>query len=138
MLENRKLRLVDPATGEKKWYLPSSPEIFVFAFLLFPFITRKLWVWLGVWIAYDLIILLVTIGTWNAAPNEGIDKVFQLASLALVMWPTLMGNKVATRRLLAEGWKVSPETTEKAWQLFKKAWDLPDSARLAGRSPSGV
>ena len=38
MLENRKLRLVNPATGEKKWYLPSSPEIFVFAFLLFQYV----------------------------------------------------------------------------------------------------
>lgn len=130
MFENAKLRLVNPATGEKKWYLQTSPEIFVFAFLLFPFITRKLWVWLGVWIAYDLIVLLVTVGTWNT-PTAGLDRVFQIASLALVMWPMLKGNKVTTFRLLDEGWKVSPETTEKAWQLFKKAWDLPDSARQA-------
>jgi hypothetical protein len=137
MFERRKLHLINPATGERKWYLPTSPMVLFFAAFLFPFVTRKLWGWLTVWIIYDLIAIIVAVSEDQMSPHDALatDRVFQFIVLGLSFWACLVANKQATRKLLAQGWLVSTDTLDEAWKHFQMKWKLPESAK---QDPSSV
>ncbi len=124
-----KIHLVNPRTGQRKWYLLASPMVFFFAGFFFSLITRKLWGWVavyvGLWIL-SLTVVLLTDGTPDAA---AASRVLNLFGLGMATWAALVANKQATRFLLDQGWIVSPETTPAAWAAFQKKWKLPDSAQ---------
>jgi D-alanyl-lipoteichoic acid acyltransferase DltB (MBOAT superfamily) len=130
------IHLSNPRTGEKKKYLPTSPMVFFFGGLFFPFITRGLWGWVVVYVLWWMVNLAVIVLTVDAPGYRG-DRAFWIAGLALAAWAAFASNKQATRKLLNGGWIVSPETTPEAWAMFQKKWKLPDSARPTWPSTPG-
>lgn len=121
------IHLSNPRTGEKKKYLPASPMVLFFGGLFFPFITRQLWGWVVVFVVWWMIVLAATVASDGASRSHSGP----LPGLVLGLWAALVANKQATRKLLAAGWIVSPETTPEAWAFFQKKWKLPDGAKPA-------
>lgn len=130
------LHLSNPRTGERKKYLLRSPMVFFFGGLFFPFITRRLWGWLAVYVLWLLVNLFVLVLTVDAPGRSG-DRLFTFVGLALAISAALVSNKQATRKLLDSGWVVSPDTTPEAWALFQSKWKLPESAKPTWPSAPG-
>lgn len=124
-----KIHLINPRTRQRKWYLLASPMVFFFAPLFFPFVTRRLWVWVAIYIGLWMLSLTVVVLTDGTSDSAAASRIMNLIGLGVATWATLVANKQATRLLLDEGWVVSPETTPAAWTVFQKKWKLPDSAQ---------
>lgn len=121
-----KLHLIQPRTGKKRWFLSFSWMTFLLGGLLFPFVTRRLWTWLVIFLVYYLVLLVAVVHT---SPDKGPANVIRLLGVGMALWAGFVANGQATRKMLAHGWVVSPDTTDEAWSYFQKRWKLPFEAR---------